>query len=86
MSIPTGLTPDLIGKVVSVQIFMREETNSDNIDRESMRKHVGTLEMYYHDQNEIVFKLVGGESEASRYEDYYLEIHPYTKVNKYQFG
>ena len=54
-----GFTPLLIGKVVSIQVFVREERDSDTLNSTSMKKYVGTLESYMTYKNALTFTIAG---------------------------
>lgn len=77
MAIPKGFTADLIGKVVTVNVFLREGSGSDELKSDSMAKHVGTLQAYYHDKNGFVFQLVGCTPVGATHTGHYVEVHPY---------
>lgn len=92
MAMPVGLTPNLIGKVVTVQIFARvfdrEEPDSDKVDRDSLENYVGTLQSYYHREDAFAFSLAGNlEPRAIVYKHHRIVIHPYVEPEKnYVFG
>jgi hypothetical protein len=71
---PIGAEAENIGKVVAIQVFPRKTSDPDTIDLESMEKHVGILESYYHDKNGFVFRLVGGERVFTSYKKQRVEI------------
>lgn len=73
-----ALTPEVIGKVVQIQIHDRESPSSDNILVNSVRVHVGTLQMYYHDQESILFQLEGVGPVIAKHEDHFIEFQQYT--------
>lgn len=74
MSTPIGAKPENIGKIVAVQIFKRNDVDPDVIVLDSMEKHVGVLQMYYHDKDGFVFRLVGGERIFTNYNKQRVEI------------
>lgn len=43
LTVPVGLKPDLIGKLVVIQVFKKE---GDTVFPESLKKHVGVLKSY----------------------------------------
>ena len=85
MALPTGLSPALIGKVVTVQILKRNEAGSDTLEAGSLEKYVGTLQSYYHREEAFAFSLVGDVGpRAIAYAQHHIEFHPYEK--KFRIG
>ena len=54
-----GLSPENIGKVVTIQIFKLKEEGGDEIIPDTLEKHVGVLKAYSHlvNQNGYVISL-----------------------------
>lgn len=73
-----ALTPEVIGKVVQIQIHDRESPSSNNILVDTARVHVGTLQMYYHDQDTMLFQLQGVDPVIAKHEDHFIEFQQYT--------
>jgi hypothetical protein len=84
MAIPKGISPQLIGKVVTIQVIKRESENSDSLDLKSMEKYVGTLQLYFSNKDGFVFQLVGNPQVGTADALHYVEIHPH--VPKYIMG
>jgi hypothetical protein len=85
MVLPEGVSPKLIGKVVTINVIERTEDNSGSLDLETMEKYVGTLQSYFSDAERFDFMLVGyTEAVGTNSTLHYVEIHPYT--TKYIVG
>lgn len=71
LSAPTGLTPALIGKVVIVQVFKKED---DKIFPETLVKFVGVLKSYTLTSYGVKFALDGIDEKTSAYRNDHVEF------------
>ena len=69
--------PNLIGKLVSVQVFARSGMDSEELVTSSMVKQVGTLEAYETSTLMFKYRLVGGPTEIMYHSRSYCEIYPH---------
>lgn len=67
LPVPEGLSPALIGKLVSVNIFKKDE---DGVDPNILIKHVGVLKSYSLTAKGVDFVLDGPKSSV-----YYSKLH-----------
>lgn len=68
---PTGLNPSLIGKIVSVQVFKKED---DRVFPETIVKYVGVLKAYTLTSTAVYFNLDGLATKASSLKNDHVEF------------
>ena len=73
--IPSVAKPENIGRVVTVLLWDKDENGE--IDKEKVSKWVGTLEVFGHDADGVVVKLVGMPPMLSTWAEGRIEMHLY---------
>jgi len=74
--------PNMIGKILVIQVFDRKKDNPDELDTTTLRKYVGKLQAYHYDTSEKpmyhrgTFALEGGLPAFAYHDEDYVEVHP----------
>lgn len=77
IKVPSGLSEHNIGRVVKVQVFRLNgsDTDGDTINTESLEKYVGILKGYYHDKNGLIIKLDSFENIVTAWKKHHVEVY-----------
>lgn len=74
LTVPAGLNPSVIGKVVTIQVFTKK---NDSILPETLIKFVGVLKAYTLASDGMKFTLDGGSEKGVYYATAAVEVIPF---------